>query len=127
MATERDSAAAAATTAAAGLISFASLLAPRVLGATSLFVVPVYQYAIVTQFGRVVTTIQEPGLHFKTPFIQDVTMIDRRLREWDGEPSDLLTIDKENIEVNTWARWRVACRIAHDRSGVCTFESRKGG
>ena len=25
----------------------------------------------------------------------------------DGEPSDLLTLDKENIEVNTWARWRV--------------------
>ena len=41
------------------------------------------------------------------PFIQTVTPIDRRLREWDGEPSDLLTIDKENIEVNTWARWRV--------------------
>ncbi|MDP6946555.1 MAG: protease modulator HflC, partial [Myxococcota bacterium] len=65
------------------------------------------EYAIVTQFGRVVATNTEPGLHFKIPFIQTVTRIDRRLREWDGEPSDLLTIDKENIEVNTWARWRV--------------------
>ena len=77
------------------------------LGATSLYVVPVYEYAIVTQFGRVVATNTEPGLHFKLPFVQLVTPIDRRLREWDGEPSDLLTIDKENIEVNTWARWRV--------------------
>ena len=77
------------------------------LGGTSLYVVPVYQYAIVTQFGRVVATDTEPGLHFKVPFIQTVNRIDRRLREWDGEPSDLLTIDKENIEVNTWARWRV--------------------
>ena len=77
------------------------------VGSTSLYVVPVYQYAIVTQFGRVVATDTEPGLHFKVPFIQNVTRIDRRLREWDGEPSDLLTIDKENIEVNTWARWRV--------------------
>ncbi len=77
------------------------------LGATSLYVVNVYEYAIVTQFGRVVATNTEPGLHFKVPFIQTVTRIDRRLREWDGEPSDLLTIDKENIEVNTWARWRV--------------------
>ena len=77
------------------------------VGGTSLYVVPVYQYAIVTQFGRVVAADTEPGLHFKVPFIQNVTMIDRRLREWDGEPSDLLTIDKENIEVNTWARWRV--------------------
>jgi len=77
------------------------------LANTALYVVPVYQYAIVTQFGRVVAADTEPGLHFKLPFIQNVTRIDRRLREWDGEPSDLLTIDKENIEVNTWARWRV--------------------
>ena len=77
------------------------------LGNTALYVVPVYEYAIVTQFGRVVTTNTEPGLHIKVPFIQTITRIDRRLREWDGEPSDLLTIDKENIEVNTWARWRV--------------------
>ena len=74
---------------------------------TSLYVVPVYQYAIVTQFGRVVATRTDPGLQFKIPFVQAVTMIDRRLREWDGEPADLLTNDKENIEVNTWARWQV--------------------
>jgi len=78
-----------------------------VVGYTSMYVVPVYEYAIVTQFGRVVATKTEPGLYFKLPFIQVVNGIDSRLREWDGEPSDLLTIDKENIEVNTWARWKV--------------------
>jgi membrane protease subunit HflC len=77
------------------------------IGSASLYVVPVYEYAIVTQFGRVVAVDAEPGLHFKMPFIQMVIRIDRRLREWDGEPSDLLTMDKENIEVNTWARWRI--------------------
>ncbi len=89
---------------------FIALLAALVLGFVvfiSAYVVPVYAYAIVTQFGRVVVTQTEPGLYFKVPFIQDVILIDGRLREWDGEPSDLLTVDKENIEVNTWARWRV--------------------
>ena len=86
-------------TAAAALITF--------VGFSSLFVVPVHQHAIVTQFGRVVATETEPGMKFKLPLIQNVAFIDNRLREWDGEPSDLLTIDKENIEVNTWARWRV--------------------
>jgi membrane protease subunit HflC len=76
-------------------------------GFTSLYVVAEYEFAIVTQFGKVVTTETEPGLKFKIPFIQKVTLIDKRLRDWDGEPSDLLTIDKENVEVNTWARWRV--------------------
>ena len=85
----------------------AALLGTIAVGATSLYVVPVYEFAIVTQFGRVVEEVKEPGLKFKIPFIQEVTMIDRRLRNWDGEPSDLLTVDKENIEVNTWARWKV--------------------
>ena len=74
---------------------------------SSIYVVPVHQHAIVTQFGNIVNTQLEPGLQFKTPLIQEVTYIDNRLRDWDGEPSDLLTVDKENIEVNTWARWRV--------------------
>ncbi len=87
------------------LTAFAALIGGILY--TSLYVVPVYQYAIVTQFGRVVATRTDPGLQFKIPFVQAVTMIDSRLREWDGEPADLLTIDKENIEVNTWARWRV--------------------
>ena len=77
------------------------------VGYTSLYVVPVYESAVVTQFGKVVATQTEPGLYFKIPFIQKVSPIDSRLREWDGEPADLLTIDKENIEVNTWARWKV--------------------
>ena len=74
---------------------------------SSLYVVSVYESAIVTRFGKVVATETEPGLNFKAPFIETVTKIDNRLREWDGVPSDLQTIEKENIEVNTWARWRV--------------------
>jgi membrane protease subunit HflC len=89
------------------LIASIVLLVLGFVGFSSTYVIPVYQYAIVTQFGRVVATKTEPGLNFKIPFIQDVVPIDKRLREWDGEPSDLLTLEKENIEVNTWGRWRV--------------------
>ena len=46
----------------------AALLA--IVGFTSLYVVPVYEYAVVTQFGKVVATQTEPGLYFKMPFIQ---------------------------------------------------------
>ena len=78
-----------------------------VTAGSSFYVVPVHQHAIVTQFGNIVNTQIEPGIQTKIPLIQEVTCIDNRLRDWDGEPSDLLTVDKENIEVNTWARWRV--------------------
>ncbi len=74
---------------------------------SAMYVVPMPYHAIITQFGRVITTHTEPGLYFKIPIIQSVELYDSRLRKWDGEPSDLLTMDKENIEVNTWARWRI--------------------
>ena len=74
---------------------------------SSMYVVDIRENVLVTQFGRVVVARLEPGLYFKIPFAQGIIRVDKRLREWDGEPSDLLTVDKENIEVNTWARWRV--------------------
>lgn len=75
---------------------------------SSVYVVDVTEHALVLEFGKVVSTRTEPGLYFKTPFIQSVTYIDKRLREWDGEPSTLLTNEKQKIEVNTFARWHVS-------------------
>lgn len=93
------------TTKASIISAIALILAITVW--SSMYVVDVRETALVIQFGKVIDTRIEPGLYFKIPFIQQVTRIDRRLREWDGEPSDLLTVDKENIGINTWARWRV--------------------
>ncbi len=74
---------------------------------SSVYVVDESEYALVLQFGRVTSTVTEPGLYLKTPLVQTVVFVDRRLREWDGEPSNLLTVEKQKIEVNTFARWRV--------------------
>jgi membrane protease subunit HflC len=75
---------------------------------SSMYVVDVTEHALVLQFGKVVETRPEPGLYFKRPFIQGVEYIDKRLREWDGEPSTLMTKEKQKIEVNTFARWHVS-------------------
>ncbi|MCC7211804.1 MAG: protease modulator HflC [Candidatus Brocadia sp.] len=74
----------------------------------SLYVVDVRQQAVITQFGKPVKTVTDPGLCVRTPFIQEVKYFDKRLLEWGGEPSDILTRDKENIGVGTWARWKIA-------------------
>lgn len=74
----------------------------------SLYVVDVRRQAVITQFGKPVKTVTDPGLCVRTPFIQEVKYFDKRLLEWSGEPSDILTRDKENIGVGTWARWKIA-------------------
>jgi modulator of FtsH protease HflC len=67
------------------------------------------EQVIITQFGKPVgQPIAEAGLQFKVPFIQTVNRMDKRVLEWDGEPTAMPTRDKLYISVNTFARWRIA-------------------
>ncbi len=80
----------------------------------SAFSVRETDFAIVTQFGRIVgNTIEAPGLHYKTPFIQQVYLLDKRAQEWDGPAVDMPTKDKTYISVDTFARWRVVDPVAY--------------
>jgi membrane protease subunit HflC len=66
------------------------------------------QQMIITQFGKPVgEPITEAGLKVKVPFIQEVNPIDKRILEWDGNPSDMPTKDKLYISVDLFARWRI--------------------
>jgi membrane protease subunit HflC len=74
----------------------------------SLYVVDMTEQVIVTQFGRPIgDPVSEPGLHAKVPFIQKVNTFDKRVLEWDGNPSQIPTKDKKYIWVDTFARWRI--------------------
>ena len=74
---------------------------------SSVFVVEEGKQAIVTQFGKPVADVQDAGLHFKSPFIQEVHYLEKRLLPWDGEPVSMRTNDKKEIDIDVWARWRI--------------------
>ncbi len=75
---------------------------------SSIYTVSEVEQAIITQFGKPVgKPVTTAGLKFKVPFIQDVNPIDRRVLEWDGNPSDMPTKDKLYISVDLFARWRI--------------------
>ena len=74
----------------------------------SFYTIPMTEQVIITQFGKVKgTTITDPGLHFKTPFIDTVNRFDNRVLEWDSRPSPMTTRDKQTLEIGTFARWRI--------------------
>jgi len=76
--------------------------------ASSLYTVSEVEQAIITQFGKPVgTPVTTAGLKLKVPFIQDVNLIDKRVLEWDGSPSDMPTKDKLYVSVDLFARWRI--------------------
>jgi membrane protease subunit HflC len=77
-------------------------------GINSLYTIGEVEQAIITQFGKPVgEPITTAGLKFKVPFVQDVNPIDKRILEWDGNPSDMPTKDKLYISVDLFARWRI--------------------
>ena len=88
-------------------IAIIAVVAIIILASSSFYVVDIKSQCVITQFGRPVKIVQQPGLKVKTPFIQKVKFFEKRIIEWDGEPSDILTRDKENIGINTWARWKI--------------------
>ena len=78
------------------------------IAASSFYTVSEVEQVIVTQFGKPVgAPVTTAGLKFKIPFIQDINPIDKRILEWDGNPSDMPTKDKLYIAVDLFARWRI--------------------
>ena len=75
---------------------------------SSIYTVSEVEQVIITQFGKPIgAPVTSAGLKFKAPFIQDVNAIDKRILEWDGNPSDMPTKDKLYISVDLYARWRI--------------------
>jgi len=74
---------------------------------SSLFVVDEMHHGVVTQFEKPKREITEPGLYFKIPFIQKVSLFPKQVIQWKGSGNELVTKDKTYIWVNTWARWRI--------------------
>lgn len=74
----------------------------------SAYIVDETEQVVITQFGEPVgEPIKEPGLHFKTPFINEVHKFDKRILNWDGYPSEVPTRDKKFIWVDITGRWRI--------------------
>ena len=75
---------------------------------SSIYTVNEVEQMIITQFGKPVgDPVTTAGLKFKVPFVQEVNPIDKRVLEWDGNPSDMPTKDKLYISVDLFARWRI--------------------
>ncbi|HBR94518.1 MAG TPA: protease modulator HflC [Opitutae bacterium] len=90
----------------AGLI----LLIAIVIGLrASIYILDEAEQAVIVQLGAPVgEPVTTPGLHFKTPFIQEVRRFDKRVLSWDGDPNQIPTRGEQFISVDTTARWRIA-------------------
>ncbi len=75
--------------------------------ATSLFTVDETEQAIVTQLGKFVREVKEPGLHFKIPLILTVYSFEDRILEYDADAATIITQDKKHLDIDNYARWKI--------------------
>lgn len=78
----------------------------------SVFTVGQMQQALVLQLGRVRAVLNQtnedrPGLYFKVPFVENVVLFDKRVLDLDLPVQTLLTADRQNLEVDAFARYRI--------------------
>lgn len=79
-----------------------------VLAYFMLYTVDEAEQAIIIQFGEPVgDVVATPGLKVKLPW-QNVRRFDKRQLTWDGDVSQIPTLGREFILVDTTARWRIA-------------------
>lgn len=73
----------------------------------AVYIVNQTEQAIVLQFGEPVRLVKEPGLKFKTPFIQNVTYYDNRLLNLDPPAQEVVLNDKKRLDVDSFTRYRI--------------------
>ena len=66
------------------------------------------QYACTFRFSEIVGVTDEPGLHFKVPFVDSVEYFTKATMLYDIPPSEVLTSDKQNMTVDCYILWNIS-------------------
>ncbi|MEO6301410.1 MAG: protease modulator HflC [Paracoccaceae bacterium] len=74
---------------------------------SSLFTVDEREKVLVLQFGEIKQVIDQPGLYFKIPFIQDVLRYDDRILGLTTTGQEFTLGDQRRLVVDAFARWRI--------------------
>lgn len=83
------------------------LAAIFLLGLMSVFTVNQQEKAIKFKFGEIIKDDYEPGLHFKWPLINRISLFDARIQTMDSKPEQFLTAEKKNVIVDSFVKWRI--------------------
>ena len=71
------------------------------------FIVHERQLAIKFKLGEIVEADYSPGIYFQIPIINNVRKFDSRVLTMDTPSERFLTIEKKNVIVNSFAKWRI--------------------
>ncbi|MFM9848341.1 MAG: protease modulator HflC [Hyphomicrobiaceae bacterium] len=73
----------------------------------SLFIVHQNEQVLVLEFGKPTRVIQQPGLHWKIPFVETVDYFDKRILDMDSQPQEVTASDQKRLVVDAFTRYRI--------------------
>ena len=102
----------------------------------AMYTVKTNQYACTVRFSKIIQTVDQPGLHFKVPFLDSVKYFSKATTLYDIPPSEVLTSDKQNMTVDCYVLWKIVDPLkfyqtlgstgyAEDRLNVITYNALK--
>ena len=80
------------------------------------FVVNQWELALKLRLGEIVDADYKPGLHFMIPAVHNVVKFDKRIQTLDARPQRFLTIEKKDVIVDSYAKWRISDVAQYYRS-----------
>jgi membrane protease subunit HflC len=75
--------------------------------AQTAFTLGEWEQGMIIQFGNPKRILQEPGLYFKLPVVQNLVRFDKRVLTTDARTAEYLTLDKKRVLVDHVSRWRI--------------------
>ncbi|MFT7088118.1 MAG: membrane protease subunit HflC [Rickettsiales bacterium] len=73
----------------------------------SIFVIDQRTQALVVQFGQVVRVVEEPGLKFKIPLMQEVLVFDKRILDLGIADQEVIASDQKRLIINAFTKYRI--------------------
>ncbi|HEX5648903.1 MAG TPA: protease modulator HflC [Steroidobacteraceae bacterium] len=72
------------------------------------FTVRETELALKFRFGEIVRSDYQPGLHFLTPFVNNVVKFDKRILTEDYPAEQFLTSEGKILRINFFVKWRIS-------------------
>ncbi len=91
-----------------GTVAIIALVVVAWIASMSAFEVNERQLAIKFRLGEFVQADYKPGIHFMTPFINNVRKFDKRIITLDVASERYLTAEKKNVIVDAFVKWRIS-------------------
>ena len=78
-----------------------------VVGLQSIYTVDETEYVVIRRFGEIQKVNVNPGLAFKTPFVDNVVTFDNRLLRIDMPPSSMPDKESQFLQIDAYVRYRI--------------------